>query len=81
MRISLRSVLRGLVALALTVVLFVAVRAELAMEHRSSGWLLTQMATGLRAEADFYCDEHQADGCGWPDDSDEDNARIAARNE
>ncbi len=81
MRISLVSALKGLMALALAVVLFVGVRAELTREHRSSTWLVTQMATGLRAEADLYCYEHQADGCWSPVASDEDTGRIAARNE
>lgn len=69
MRISL--------ALAVLVILLVSVCAEL--QRESGAQLLSQMALGLRAEADLYCFAHQGDGC-WPQgDADEDDPRIAAR--
>ena len=79
MRISSRSALRGLIALALTVVLFFGVRAELTTEQRSQ--FRTQVATGVRADADLYCYEHQADGCWSPADIDENDLKVAARSE
>ena len=80
MRISSRSALRVLIALALTVVVFFGVRAELTMEQRSSSQFW-QMAAGLRADADLYCYERQADGCWSPAEIDEHDERIVARKE
>jgi hypothetical protein len=80
MRISPRSAASSLIAAALIVAMGFGVRAELTIAPRSSTQPLTQMTAGLRAEADEYCYVHQGDGC-WSDaDSDDNDARMAARN-
>jgi hypothetical protein len=83
MRISPGSALSSLIAAALIVALCFGVRSELTQEPPLSRPPLTQMAAGLRAEADLYCYVHQGDGC-WSDadidEIDEHDQRIAARN-